>query len=102
MTKTINKVKIITEKALSNPEKIYKCPNYTADVDTIEGQRVFHLTHYGTIILRYDLYTNEIIELGGAFSQSDRDAINTSLDVINHTSLERTYIRKGELQLSKN
>jgi hypothetical protein len=33
MTKTINKVKIITEKALSNPEKIYKCPNYTADVD---------------------------------------------------------------------
>ena len=100
MGKTIKLVEGIVRKALNDSDKIYKATSYTADVDTLEGNRQFYLTHYGTLILRYDLYSRQVIDLGGAYSASDRDAINTALDVIGHTPTERAFIKNRELQFN--
>jgi hypothetical protein len=56
---------------------------YKAHVDTNDDKKRFTLVHYGTIILEYDMANKEIIDWGG-WSNSDRDALNNTLDVLGH------------------
>lgn len=60
-------------KCVGTPNKLYRNGNYTMYI-TDKGEIM--LRHYGTIIFHYDPKKKEST-YGGAFSVSDRDAINS-------------------------
>lgn len=56
------------------------------------------LVHYGTTIITYNLFREKIVDYDG-FSASDRDALNTFLDSVNHRGKEFFRIVDGVLTL---
>lgn len=96
MTKRIKLVEGIVAKAMENDKKVFKATSYTCDVEN----NILCLTHYNTLILRYNLISREVEDMGGAYSSSDRDAMNTALDYIGHKPTERFFIKNRELQFN--
>lgn len=56
------------------------------------------LIHYGTEIITYNLFQEKIVDYAG-YSASDRDAMNTLLDSVNHKGKEFFRIVDGVLTL---
>lgn len=88
--KHIDNIINLTEKALRNGEALGRKPTdsqpYSRDGRVYratweEESEEFRLYHYGTLILKVtDPYGDQDIQIGaGAYSVSDRDAINSAL-----------------------
>jgi len=81
--KTIGIVQELHKKAIKNPNQWIRKNSYLGYFDKKRG--TFELAHYGTVIMRYDVATWAIGK--GAYSASDRDAINTILGEIGERSI---------------
>lgn len=76
--KSIGIVKELHKKAIKKPREYVRKGSYLGFYDDRDGS--FGLSHYGVDIFKYDAKTFSIGK--GAYSASDRDAINTMLSEI--------------------
>lgn len=99
----------LVEKSKKNPETNVKVGNYELFVGNGLGTGndwikvvasgnlipMVELKHYGTTIFYWNVKTGEV-HTGGAYSVSDRDAINGLLSLLNRPRC--AYIEHGELK----
>jgi hypothetical protein len=71
---------------------------YGVAYEAIKEDHRFKLSHWGTVILEFDLNSKEILKWDG-FSRSDADALNDALHIFNMQGW-RFFRRMGTLYLS--
>lgn len=93
MPKAIKLVNDLVTKAMNNEGKTFTRSSY----EVIAQMSILTVAHYNTVILHYD-YLNKQINDWNGWSVSDRDALNSILELLGHPSRDGFVIHKGTLK----